>query len=272
MENTFSTLKSYIPAVPEMPGMLKFIVIFAFLSIFLGLLGRVIFGVRSDMNHAISSVMGIFFIYLIVVVVYTFDVPFVKDYLFPLPFISFADDTLFLFSFQNATFTVICAHVLSMLLLAFMVSILDLLVPKGSKMLVWYLLRTLSIILSIVLYTVASQLIDKHLPEIFIQYAPIVLVAIIGVMLLLAVTKVIFATVLTISNPIIGALYTFFFSNIVGKQLSKAALATIIFSVLLLILEHFGFAAISITTAALITYIPLILALLVLWYLIGHVL
>lgn len=272
MENTFSTLKSYIPAVLEMPGMVKFIVIFAFLTIFLGLLDRVIFGIRSDMNHGVSTMVGIFFVYVVTIVIYTFDVPFIKEHLAPLPFISFAEDTLFLFSFRNATFTVICSHVLSMLLLAFMVSVLDLLVPKGSKMFVWYLLRILSIIASIVLYTVACQLIDKYLPELFIKYAPIALVSIIAVMLLLAVTKVIFAAVLTISNPIIGALYTFFFANIVGKQLSKAALATILFSVLLLVLEHFGFAAISIASAALIAYIPLILALLILWYLIGHIL
>ena len=37
-------------------------------------------------------------------------------------------------------------------------------------------------------------------------------------------------------------------------------------------MEYFGYTVISITAAALMTYIPLALILLVLWYLIGHVL
>ena len=77
---------------------------------------------------------------------------------------------------------------------------------------------------------------------------------------------------LTIANPILGAIYAFFFSNKIGKQLTKAVLTTVILTVLVLLLCHFGFGIIPVGQAVLISYIPLLGLLLILWYLIGHTL
>ena len=76
----------------------------------------------------------------------------------------------------------------------------------------------------------------------------------------------------TIANPILGAIYAFFFSNKIGKQLTKAVLTTVILTVLVLLLCHFGFGIIPVGQAVLISYIPLLGLLLILWYLIGHTL
>jgi hypothetical protein len=67
-------------------------------------------------------------------------------------------------------------------------------------------------------------------------------------------------------------MYTFFFSNIVGKQVSKAIFTTVILCGIVYLMGFFGYIIISITAASLITYIPLALVLLLLWYLIGRVL
>ena len=272
MENTIANHASYIPADIELASMLKFIVIFAFLSVFVGLLGRVVFGTRSGLNHAMSSVMGILFIYALTIVIYTFNPKNLAQYLAPLPFVSFSGEKLYIFSFLNSGFPEICSQVLSMVILAFLVNLLDTLIPKGKKITGWYLLRFLTVVLAIVLHTALTWAIDTYLPGTLVLYAPMILLVILLAMLLLGVAKFLLGLVLTVANPILGAIYSFFFANIIGKQISKAVLTTIVLCVIVYLLEHFGYAVISIAVAALGAYIPLILALLVLWYLIGHVL
>ena len=91
-------------------------------------------------------------------------------------------------------------------------------------------------------------------------------------MLLTGALKFLVGLVLTSVNPLIAALYTFFFANAVGKQITKAMLTTAILVGLVLILQEMGIVAISVASAALAAYIPLILLVLVLWYIIGKLL
>ena len=91
-------------------------------------------------------------------------------------------------------------------------------------------------------------------------------------MLLLGAAKVVLGLVLTAVNPIIGGIYAFFYSHAVGKQLTKAVVTTLLLCGIVFLVGYFGFTVIGISTAVLIAYIPLILALLVLWYLLGHLL
>ena len=86
-------------------------------------------------------------------------------------------------------------------------------------------------------------------------------------MLVTGVLKLLVGALISTVNPIIGALYTFFFANIVGRQITKAVLTTAFVAALILALRHVGITAIMITSAALMAYIPLILLLIGLWYL-----
>ena len=99
-----------------------------------------------------------------------------------------------------------------------------------------------------------------------------VLLGVLLVMLLSGVFSLIFGLVIAITNPFLGAMYTFFFSTILGKQISKAVFTGGIVCAILYLLDHFGLVVILISPAALLTYLPLALALLVLWFLIGHLL
>lgn len=272
MENTIALLSSYLPAGIELLPMLKFIGIFAFVSIFVGLLGRVVFGIRSDLNHAMSAVMGIFFIYALTIVIYTFNPQNLAQYLAPLPFVSFQGEKLFVFSFLNSDFPSICSQVLSMVVLAFLVNLLDTIIPKGKKAGTWYLLRLLTVVLAIVLHAAVTWAIDTYLPGALTLYAPMILLAVLLALLLLGAAKFLLGLVLTVANPILGALYSFFFANIIGKQITKSVLTTVVLCVVVYLLEHFGYAVISIAATALGVYIPLIFVLLVLWYLLGHIL
>ena len=87
-----------------------------------------------------------------------------------------------------------------------------------------------------------------------------------------AVVYVVLGLVIAITNPFLGAMYSFFFSNVVGKQISKAIFTTAILCGILWLMDYFHLVVILITPAALLTYIPLALAMLVLWFLIGHLL
>lgn len=267
-----SNLTDYIPADLDLISTLKFIGIFAGVMLLIGLLGRAIQGKRSSLNHAVSSAMGILCIYAVTIVVYTFNPYGLSRFLAPLPFVSFDGEVLRLFAFTAAELPAICSQVLSMIILSFLVNLLDTFIPKGKNLVGWYLLRFLTVLLSMVLHFIVSWAFNAFLPGVLVTYAPTILLGILIVMLALGVLNVLLGLVLAVVNPIFGALYAFFFSNKVGKQVSKAVLTTLILCAVMYALEYFGFAAISISAAALQAYIPTILVLLILWYLIGHVL
>ena len=91
-------------------------------------------------------------------------------------------------------------------------------------------------------------------------------------MMLVSLANVVLGTLLIAVNPIVGAIYAFFFSNKVGQQLSKAVLTTALLCCVFGLLEHFGYSVILISFSALPAYIPLVVSLLLLWYLVGHAL
>jgi len=99
-----------------------------------------------------------------------------------------------------------------------------------------------------------------------------VLLGILLILLASGVISLMLGLVIAITSPFLGAMYSFFFSNIVGKQISKAMFTSGIICGILWLLEHVDLVVILITPAALLTYIPLALVLLVLWFLIGHIL
>lgn len=267
-----SDLTALIPVQVDLISMLKFILIFAAGSILIGLFGRVVLGRRSNLNHSVSSAMGILFIYALTIVVYTFNPYNLSAFLSPLPFVTFSGEYLTLFSFHGTPLPEICSQVLSMVILAFLVNLLDTVLPKGKKIVGWYLYRLLTVVLAIVAHYFITWAFNTFLPGVLVSYAPMILLGILAAMLLLGILNVILGLVLTITNPIIGAIYAFFFSNIVGKQLSKAVITTLILCAVVLLLGHFGYSVICIASAALGAYVPLILVLLILWYLLGHVL
>ena len=281
-EETITALKSFLPKAQDLAGMipsqldlmtmLKFIGIFAGISIVLSLLGRMIFGKRSGLNHALSSAMGIFFILVISTLVYVFDPRSLAQYLSPLPYVAFSGDYLVLFSFTNGGFAAICDELLSMIILAFLVNLLDTFIPKGKNVIGWYLLRFLTVVLAMGLHYAFTWVSNAYLPGFLVTYAPVILLAILVLGVLMGLLNAIFSVVLVTLNPIFGALYSFFFSTLVGKQLSKSIITTFVLTAVVAALNYFGTTMLCIAGAALTAYIPLLVVLLILWYLIGHLL
>lgn len=234
-------------------------------------LGRLIFGKKSVLNQSVSSLIGILFIYAVTIVVYSYGVG--LDFLIsPLPFVTLGEEHLYLFPILSADYTQVCGHLLDMVILAFLVNLVNHWLPTGKKLLSWLLYRCLSVVIAMVLYTIVNSLLTAYLPEGLLTWAPVILLAILLGSLLLGALKLVVGAVLTTINPLIAVLYTFFFASVLGKHVSKALLTTALAALLVAGLDYLGISAIYIGAAALSAYIPLVLILLVLWFVIGKLL
>ena len=263
---------NYIPVQIDLAGTALFMLYFAAAFLIFSFLGRVVLGKQSSLNNSLSSVMGILFIYAITVVIYTLQPWDLVELLSPLPCISFSGEYLFIFPIGDARFPALCTHILSMVILSFLVNLIDRIVPKGETAIGWFLLRFISILLAMALHLAVHWLVRHFLPELLVTYAPTALLIILLCLLLSGALNLILGMIIAIENPFLGAMYSFFFSNVIGKQLCKAVFTTFILCIIFYLMEYFGYSVICITSAALATYIPLAFVLLALWFLIGNLL
>lgn len=235
----------------------------------LALIGRFICGKKSVLGYSVSSSIGIIFIYTITAI-FANAGPNIQRFFAPLPFVTFQNAMAEFFSFHEH-YTVICSELLSMVILAFLMNLVNTLLPKGKHPITWFLLRCVSVISALLLHLLATTLIHSFLPEELMTYAPVILLAVLLLMLITGILKIPVALMLASVNPLISAFYTFFFANIVGKQVTKAVYTTGILSVLLIVLQKIGVVTLSIATSALIIYIPMIILLALLWYFVDRI-
>ena len=231
--------------------------------------GRFVFGKRSALNNAVSSAFGILFIYAVTVVLRSAGPQF-SALIAPLPFINITGEEMVLFSFTGVHYTVICSQILSMIILSFLVNLADGWLPRGKNLFSWVFFRCLTVVIAYLLHLIVVGLFATYLPEGIVTYAPVILLALLILLLLTGALKILVGALLTTVNPIIGGLYTFFFATIIGKQITKAVLTTAILSALVIALRYVGVVAISIASAALVAYIPLIFILVILWYIVSR--
>ena len=236
----------------------------------LALIGRFIFGKRSALILAVSSAIGILFVYVVTILLGSAGEE-LQRFIAPLPFITIENDTMYLFSFK-AEYTELCTQILNMIILSFLMNLADGWLPTGKNVFGWVFFRCLGVLIALILHLIVTGLLTSFLPEGLVVYAPVILLAILILMLLTGALKFLVGLVLTTVNPLIAALYTFFFANVIGKQITKAILTTAILAGLVLVLREMGVVAISIASAAFAAYIPLIVLLVVLWYIVGKLL
>lgn len=270
--NVVRTAADLVPTDLELGHIAKFLLIFAVGSLILSILGRFILGRRSSLNHSLSSVMAILFVYAATVIVYTFKPWSLEQLLSPLPFVTFFNDYMVVMPVVGIYPTVLARELLRLIILAFLVNLLDTFVPQGKTALSWFCLRFLTVALAMVLHLVIHWAFDTYLPDALVTYAPMLLLLILVSLLLLGFLNAVLGLILSISNPFVGAVYYFFFSNIIGKQVTKAVFTSGILCVILFLMDQAGLSFIHISMTALTAYGPLALVSLGLWYLIGHLL
>ena len=271
MEEIMNMLQSLVPENFDMPTFLKAAAILCIGSLVLGFLGRTVFGKKSVLNQSVSSAIGILFIYAATIVIYSYGID-LNFLVSPLPFVSLSGEYLGIFSFAGADYVAICGQLLDMVILAFLVNLVNGWLPTGKKLLGWMFFRCVSVVGAMLFYAVVNHLLAAFLPEGLLMWAPVILLGLLILMLLTGALKILVGAVLSTVNPVVGLLYTFFFSTVIGKQISKAVLTTLLISGMVMGLNYIGCTMVYIGAAALAAYLPLLIILLVLWYVIGRIL
>lgn len=271
MEAIYAFIESITPAGFNAKQFLQFIAMLILGLLALAVVARLIFGKRSSMNHAVSAAIAILCIYVVNVVVYSTGAK-LEAILSPLPFVTIDGDYLLIFNVLTADFNDICIHVLDMVILAFLMNLLNSWLPKGEKLISWYFFRFLSVVMAICLQYIVNLLLGVLVPAGFAAYAPTILFVILVATLLLGALKLLVTGILAFLDPVMAVLYNFFFANIIGKQLSKAILTTALLTALVCLLNYLQISTVYIASAALAAYLPLLIIILVLWYVIGHLL
>ena len=240
--------------------------VLALLSMIVGKIGEAIFGKRSLLGSAASSAIAVVFLYALTAVFLALGGKYIR-FTTPLPFVTMQEDTLTFFTFGGTDFATICTQLLNMVILTFVVSLADRFLPRGKNIFLWLLFRIATVCIGLMAHLFVTELLIQLLPQGFAQYAPMVLLAVLAIALLTGALKIPVGVLLTTVNPIIGGLYTFFFANVVGKQITRSVLTTVILSLVIYALEGLGIATLSISIESLILYIPYGAGLLGLWYL-----
>lgn len=230
---------------------------------------RFIYRRKTLLVQAVSSAIAILFIYIVSVLIIVLASEWSR-FLAPLPLADISKYTLRFFSFREAGYPVIAGELLSTVILAFLVNLADSWLPKSEHILKWFFWRCLTVLLGLIMHFAASWLIQKFLPQGIIQYAPAVLFGLLMLMLLTGALKLIVGLFLATVNPVIAALYTFFFANIIGKQITRAVMTTGILCGVLALLEKYGITGLSIAAGALVAYIPFLLILILVWYVVNR--
>ena len=232
---------------------------------------RFIFRKKTMLGHAVSSSIAIVFICIVTILIITVftDLLWIVT---PLPFIRITTDSVSFYTFTNADYLGMSDEILSMIILAFSVNLLDNWIPKGKNIFNWFLLRVLTVLAGVVVHYLVTWVFHRFLPAEIVHYAPAALLMILVVMLLTGALKFIVGIFLTTINPVIAALYTFFFANIVGKQLTQAVLTTGILAGFVLLLQRFGITALSVAPGALVAYLPFLVILILVWYVVNKLL
>lgn len=239
-------------------------------TLLLGILGRFIFGKKSTLSYAVSSAIGIMFIYIATVLLNSAGVRYEK-FIAPLPFVTIGKEYMSIYALQG-DYAFVCSELLSMVILAFLVNLADRWLPRGKNIFSWTFFRALTVLMGYMLHLLVVGLFQTYMPDGIVTYAPTVLLAILLILLLTGLFKLIVGAILSVSvNPFVGAMYTFFFANVVGKLITRAVLTTAILSGLIYLLNHMGVAVLAIGAAALTAYIPFLVILIALWYLVNKV-
>lgn len=271
MESLLNQIKSVMENEAQVTSFLTLALVMTIGSLIFGFIGRFAFGKKSVLNQSVSSAIGILFIYAVTVVIHSYGLN-LGLLVSPLPFVTIHDEWLSVFAISQANYVTICGELLNMIILAFLVNLANSWMPQGKKLLSWLFFRVVSVALGMVLFAIANYLLTRFLPEGLLTWAPVILLGLLVIMLLVGALKGLMGAVLASVNPLIGFLYTFFFANVIGKMLTRAMLTTLLLSALVYALNYLGVTAIAIGTAVLVAYIPLLLLLLVLWFIVGKLL
>lgn len=268
-------LSSLLPQVQELASQIDWVslvrtaLIFSAVAFAAGSVLRVFLGRGSNITRAVSASLSVLMIYLAAILIYLF-LPDYRAELASLPFITVDEQRLVLWELTGLSEELLYGSILRLALLAFLVNLLEALLPQGEKFFTWYLWRCVTVLAGLVVYRFCCALLDQFLPQVMDQWAKAVVLGFWTLILMSGILKLLLSIVLTVINPIVGALYTFFFSNLLGRQFSKSILTTLILVGLVGVLNQMGFSQFAFGEFSLLGYGPTCIILVATLYLFGR--
>lgn len=237
----------------------------------LGCLLRLVFGKGSSLVRSVSACLSVALIYIADILIFKF-IPSLRRSIASLPFLSIDADAFYLWDIASLPAASLYPALLQSFLLAFLVNLLETLLPHGKKFVSWYFLRLLTVIAALGVYSLISGLILSFAPEVYGALAGWILVGIWAFIGLLGIAKWLMALAVAVINPVLGALFAFFFSNSFGKQFTKAILTTLLTLVIFIVLYSMGFTGFVFDSFTLASYGPSCLIAMAALYLFGKLL
>ena len=248
-------------------GLLKFAGVLLLGALLLSALCRFIFRKTTMLAQSVSTSIAIIFIYAVTVLLLTM-VTKLHFLVTPLPFAQLSAERIAFFPLKGADYREAASGILSMIILSFLVGLIDSWMPKRKHLLKWAFWRILTVILGFALHYLVVWAFRTFLPQGIVAYAPAIPVAILLLMLLTGALKFLLGLILATVNPLIAALYTFFFANIIGKQITRSVLTTALLSGVLLFAQNLGITGLSLAPESMVAYLPFLLVLIPIWYLV----
>lgn len=270
-----NTVTSILPAVESFAasidwlGLIQTALILAVLVFALGTVLRFIFGRHSSLTRAVSAALNLVLIYLSAIGL-TALLPELCGILNHLPFMTLTGDRFFLWDPLQLPSEILFPSALQLAILAFLVNVLETYLPEGEKFFHWYFWRCVTGLTALSIYIILCILIQRYEPRIFGDWAIYILIGFWSLILLTGISNLVLSVVLTAANPVIGILYTFFFSNVFGKQFGKSILTTLLMLVIASALPQLGIVHFAFSDFSLVSYGPMCVIMVIALYLFGR--
>ena len=234
VEKVFERFSGYLSNELMMRTLISIFAVCLGCFLLAGLL-RLITGKNGTAVGSVSVALDVIILYLLTTLLPMY-LPAVTSILPALPFVSIESGILALMPIPELSREILSLQLINLFLIAFLFGLADVLLPEGRNIVIWILLRAVTILLIFTCIWFLNKLNESLVPDYIQTYAPIILLILIALLLALTVFKWLFGLILGIScGPVAGAVYTFIISNTVGKQLAKASFTCVLLMLLLLL-------------------------------------
>lgn len=268
----FDTIEQFIQRFfPEfsMVSFLQVMLVISAVLFFAGIILRIFCGQHSSLSKGVVAAMSILFIYVVAVAINIQN--HYEIFTAALPFISLTGDSLSIMQLIGKDIHPICVELVRMIVLAFLVNLLEDLIPDGKGFILRYLLKCLVIICSMIAYLFVTGLLERFLPGVIVTYAPVILLLTFLALFTGSLLNWIVVGVLSLSlgpfGAICGFCYKILFDSLIGQKLFAAILTSLIMLVVVYFLNVAGYTEILLLSAEIAVHFPTLLMLSIVWIL-----
>ena len=262
-------MQAYIDKIFQSP-LIPVLLCLSLGAILLGVILRFACRALTDLPKSAAACFAILFIYVVAICSFGYEAH-GNVMLNALPFIGDLSDYNGIYQMLKTDFSAFFLEVVKLFLLAFTVNVLQDLIRfrKTKNVILWYFCQCIVVVAALFINFCVDWLMRRYLPQGFADWLPAVLFALIGIILLLTLLKAIFKAAAFFANPVLGTILSFFSKNWLGRNLTKSFLTTGVLALLVILTDRLGWGfQIANASIAVETFAPVIILLLVIWYLV----